>query len=210
MTASAPGPAGLPREPTREPVTGLLLVGGASARFGSPKALARLGAPGDPPGETLAERAWRTLATACDEVLAVGKAADALPLPFTLVDDGSELRVPIVGLAAGLRAARHELCVVLPVDCPLVDAAVVRALAAACPPGVAAAHPASGPVPGAWRRSALPALEAEIASGRLSMWRALDGLRTAVAPVDEALLADADDPEALARLAARAAGGAGD
>ena len=39
-------------------VTGVLLVGGASARFGSPKALARFG------DETLADRAWRTLGEA--------------------------------------------------------------------------------------------------------------------------------------------------
>ena len=46
---------------------GVLLVGGASARFGSPKALARFR------GETLAERGARLLAEVCDEVLVVGK-----------------------------------------------------------------------------------------------------------------------------------------
>ena len=72
-------------------------MGGASRRFGSPKALARLD------GETLAERAWRVLGEACDERLAVGKRADALPLPFPLVDDESELAI-----AAGLLAALPE------------------------------------------------------------------------------------------------------
>ena len=67
------------------PLTGVLLVGGASRRFGSPKALARLD------DETLAERAWRTLGEACDERLAVGKAADELALPFPLLDDGTEI-----------------------------------------------------------------------------------------------------------------------
>ena len=70
----------------RRELTGVLLVGGASRRFGSPKALAELD------GETLAARAWRTLGEACDERLAVGKAADALELPFPLVDDGSDAR----------------------------------------------------------------------------------------------------------------------
>jgi len=49
-------------------LTGVLLVGGASARFGSPKALALLG------GETLAERAWRLLGEACNERIAGGGA----------------------------------------------------------------------------------------------------------------------------------------
>ena len=78
--SGSPGPA--------EPLTGILLVGGASSRFGSPKALARLGGgdAGVRAGETLAERGRRTLAAACDEVLVVGKAADGLPLPFPLIE----------------------------------------------------------------------------------------------------------------------------
>ena len=84
-------------------LTGVLLVGGASTRFGSPKALA----PFD--GETLAERAWRLLGETCDERLAFGKRADALALPFELLDDGTDVRAPIAGVVAGLRAAAHEL-----------------------------------------------------------------------------------------------------
>jgi molybdopterin-guanine dinucleotide biosynthesis protein A len=45
----------LHRAVARQGLTGVLLVGGASRRFGSPKALALLD------GETLADRAWRTL-----------------------------------------------------------------------------------------------------------------------------------------------------
>ncbi len=61
---------------SRVAATGILLVGGASERFGSPKALASFR------GETLAERGWRILGEACEEVLAVGKEADGLELPF--------------------------------------------------------------------------------------------------------------------------------
>ena len=99
-----------------EQLTGVLLVGGASTRFGSPKALAELD------GETLAERGWRVLGELCEERLAVGKHADALPLPFELLDDGSEVRAPIAGSWRRCVLPRNELCVVLPVDCPLVTA----------------------------------------------------------------------------------------
>ena len=80
----------------------MLLVGGASTRFGSPKALAQFD------GETLAERAWRLLGEACDERIAVGKRADGLELPFDVLDDGTDVRAPIAGVVAGLRAATHD------------------------------------------------------------------------------------------------------
>ena len=88
-------------------LTGVLLVGGASARFGSPKAFAVVD------GETLAERAWRVLGEACDERIAVGKGDEELPFP--VLADGVEERAAIHGLVAGLRAARTDVCVVVPV-----------------------------------------------------------------------------------------------
>lgn len=168
-------------------LTGVLLVGGASTRFGSPKALALLD------GETLAARAHRTLTAACAEVVAVGKGADGLPLAFPVLDDGSSGRAPVYGVLAGLRAAAHDVCVVLPVDCPLVTPGLVRAL------GAAVAVPRTGPLPGAYARStALPELEARVARGELS----LRGVNPTVLDVDERLLADVDTPAELARLAA--------
>ena len=172
-------------------LTGVLLVGGASARFGSPKALAQLG------GETLAERAWRVLGDACDERIAVGKAADVLGLPFPVLDDGVEVRASLVGLVAGLRAAANEVAVVLPVDLPLVTAALLRELGAACRD---AAVTPTGPLPGAYRRTALAELEARLAAGRFRLRDALAELDVAVVPADQDELVNVNTPEDLARL----------
>ncbi len=176
--------------------TGILLVGGASRRFGSPKALVRLG------GETLAERAWRLLGEICDERLAVGKAADALALPFPLLDDASDLRAPVVGVVAGLRAARSERCLVLPVDCPALTAASLRRLLDACR-GRDAAVPQTGPLPGAYARSALPVLERRLAGAELSLRGALAELDVAVVELPEAELANVNAPGDLPRLPPR-------
>jgi molybdopterin-guanine dinucleotide biosynthesis protein A len=172
-------------------LTGVLLVGGASRRFGSPKALARL------EGETLAERGWRVLGEVCDERIAVGKSRDGLDLPFPLLDDGSAVRAPIAGIVAGLRAARHEVCVVLPVDCPLVTADALRTLAARCR---AAAVPPTGPLPGAYRRGALPVLERRLARGELALRDAARELDCAVVDLDRALLVNVNSRDDLRRL----------
>ena len=160
-------------------LTGVLLVGGASTRFGSPKALARIG------GETLAERAWRILGDVCDERIAVGKGGEELPFP--VLADGISERAAIHGLVAGLRAASNDVCVVVPVDMPYLTAAALRQLAAACRD---AAVPQTGPLPGAYRKTALPAL----ASGELSIRRAIAGLDVAVVELDDALLANVNTP----------------
>ena len=182
-TAASSSRARLNHSSTATDCTGILLVGGAGARFGSPKPLARLD------GETLAEKAWRTLSW-CDERLAVGKAADALDLPFPVVDDGTLERAPVFGVVAGLRTARHDVCVVLPVDCPLVTEEVLRELAAA----VAVVQ--TGPLPGAYTKAMLPALEVRIARGELS----LRGVNPRVVQVDPELLVNVNTPDELARL----------
>ena len=142
----------------RDAVTGILLVGGSSRRFGSPKAMARLD------GETLAERSWRTLGEAFDERLALGKTSDELQLPFPILDDGSSVRAPIAGIVAGLRAARNDVCVFLPVDCPLLSPKSLQRLAAAAPAKVP-----TGPLPAAYVRAMLPLLERKLATGNFTL-----------------------------------------
>jgi molybdopterin-guanine dinucleotide biosynthesis protein A len=170
----------------RDEVAGVLLVGGASRRFGSPKALAVY------EGETLAERAHGVLAEAFGRVLVVGKASDRLDLPFPVVDDGSDVRAPIVGVAAALREAGAELCVVLPTDMPHVTPPLLRSLAAAAD-AVDAAVPQTGPLPGAYRRTALAVLEQRIAAGELALHAALVRLETRVVECDEALLVNVNE-----------------
>ena len=155
----------------RLPVTGVLLLGGASERFGSPKALAQLG------GRTLADRAWSLLQEVCEEVLAVGKGSHG-ELGFPVLDDGVTERAPIYGLVAGLRAASNDVCLVLPVDMPLVTPDLLQALAAT------RTVPQTGPLPGAYHKDWLAELEGRIERGELS----LRGVNPLVLDVDETLL----------------------
>ena len=159
----------------------MLLVGGASERFGSPKALALLR------GETLAERAHRILGEVCEEVLAVGKDTDALDLPFRVLDDGSSERAPIFGVVAGLRAARHATCPVLPVDCPLVTTDLLHTLLAE------EAVPQTGPLPGVYTKDMLPELEARVDVGELS----LRGVNPRIVEVEESLVLNVNTPTDL-------------
>jgi molybdenum cofactor guanylyltransferase len=172
-------------------LTGVLLVGGASRRFGAPKALARLG------DETLAARIWRALGECCGERIAVGKRADALDLPFPIVDDGTPVRAPLAGVVAGLRHARGGMCVVCPVDTPFVTAEALRELAAKC---ADAAIPQTGPLPGAYRKSALPLLERRLAQGRLALKDALEELDTRIVELDPAQLVNVNTPADLEAL----------
>jgi molybdopterin-guanine dinucleotide biosynthesis protein A/predicted N-acetyltransferase YhbS len=173
-------------------LTGILLVGGASRRFGSPKALARLD------GETLAERAWTLLGQMCDQRLAIGKAADPLELPFPVHDDGSDVRAALAGLVAGLRKAETARALVLPVDTPLVGVRSLRALADG---GGEVCISQTGPLPGAYERSALPVLERRLAAGRLALHEALAELETVVVELDAHEFANVNAPAELERLA---------
>jgi molybdopterin-guanine dinucleotide biosynthesis protein A len=173
--------------------TGVLLVGGLSRRFGSVKALAPLG------DETLSERAWHVLGEAFRHRIAVGKGADQLWLPFPLLDDGISVRAPLAGVVAGLQAAETEVSVFLPVDCPLVTPEALRSLAEAC---ADAAVPQTGPLPGAYAKSALPVLEARLASGELALYEALPELEVTTVELDEELLVNVNTERDLDRLRA--------
>ena len=162
--------------------TGVLLVGGASTRFGSPKALARLGS------ETLAERAWRVLGEAFPRRLAVGKGE--LELAFDAVVEPAEPRAPIAGLVAGLRVSPTELAVFLPVDTPLVTPELLRRLADE------RAVVQTGPLPGAYAKSDLPELERRLAAGDYS----LRGVNPRVVHAEGRLLVNVNTPRDLLAL----------
>ena len=160
-----------------QPLSGILLVGGASSRFGSPKELAEY------EGETLVDRAWRLLGEVCNERLAVGRGG--------LADPGTG---PVAAIAAGLRAASHQVAVVIPVDMPLLTPAALRLLAGACRD---AAVGQAGPLPCAVARRALPAFE----TGERRLGTVLDGLDTARVELADELLANVNTPADLDTLA---------
>jgi molybdopterin-guanine dinucleotide biosynthesis protein A len=170
-------------------VTGVLLVGGASTRFGTPKAFAEFR------GERFWERAWRLLDEACAERLAVGRAVE---LPIETLPDAASGSGPLAGIVAGLRAARHDVAVFVPVDAPLLTVAAVHALAAACRE---AAVPQVGPLPGAVAKRALPVLEDALARGEVRLRDVVDRLDTAVVELEEEVLANVNTPADLERLA---------
>jgi molybdopterin-guanine dinucleotide biosynthesis protein A len=174
-------------------VTGVLLVGGLSRRFGSVKALAPL------KDETLSERGWRVLGEAFPHRMAIGKHADQLGLPFPLLDDGIAVRAPLAGVVAGLRIAVTDVAVFLPVDCPLVTPEALRSLADACKD---AAVPATGPLPGAYAKSALPVLERRLEADELTLRDALEELEVETVDLDEELLANVNTERDLDRLRA--------
>jgi molybdopterin-guanine dinucleotide biosynthesis protein A len=160
-----------------QPLTGILLVGGASTRFGSPKELAEY------EGETLADRAWRLLGEVCDERIAVGRGG--LPDPGT---------GPVAAIAAGLRVAAHEVAVVIPVDMPLLTGEALRLLAGGCRDAAVAQ---AGPLPCAVARHALSAFE----TGERRLRTVLDSLDTARVELEDDLLSNVNTPADLDTLA---------
>lgn len=152
----------------RRALTGILLAGGESRRFGSPKA----GALYD--GLTLQERAWRLLDEACDERVLVGPGG---------VDDPHT--GPVAAIAAGLAHASHDVAVVIPVDMPLLTAEALHTLADACRDAAVAQH---GPLPCAIRRDAFPATEER------RLRAVLDGLDVAAIALADRLLLNVNEP----------------
>ena len=149
-------------------LTGILLAGGASTRFGSPKELALYG------GETLGDRAWRLLGEACDERILVGPGDD----PGT---------GPVAAIAAGLREASHDVAVVIPVDMPKLTVAALHELADACADAAVAQR---GPLPCAIARAAFPAFD----TGERRLRTVLAGIDTAEIELDAALLLNVNTP----------------
>ncbi len=167
-------------------VTGILLAGGRSSRFGRDK----LAEPYL--GEPLLHRAARALAEVCAEVVVVVAPDAPDPVPpagvrCRVARDAREGEGPLAGILAGLREVRTPLAVVAAADMPTLSPPVLRELLGAVvagPVDAAALGEAGGfrPLPCALRREALAAAGARFEAGERSVRGFLAALRLAVVP----------------------------
>jgi molybdopterin-guanine dinucleotide biosynthesis protein A len=106
-------------------LSGIVLAGGRSRRFGSDKLAARVGAG------TLLDRAVAALgAVAQDVVVVVAPGDDRVPAsidrPLRIVADPEAHGGPLVGLLAGLEAVAQPLVIVVGGDMPSLQPDVLR------------------------------------------------------------------------------------
>ena len=181
---------------------GVVLAGGAGARLGGAKGLARLA------GEPLLLRPLRALGEAVGEAVVVAKRSTALPpLPagVELWLEPDEPRHPLAGVVHALDAAAGRPVLVVASDLPLVTAGLLRELARHDAGGAAAVVAVAGgdlqPLCARYEPAARAALAAALPNGRVL--DAVRALRPALLEAsDPALLANVNTREDLARAEA--------
>jgi molybdenum cofactor guanylyltransferase len=164
-----------------ESVSGVILAGGESRRMGRDKRGVGVG------GRPLLQIAVDLVSAVADEVL-ISCRRDNQPDPSLL--EGRSVRLifdargagPLAGLEAALMACRHELAIVTPVDMPALTVHVLSSLldAAQAQPkthgAVFVIESALVPFPGAYRRSILPVVSAQLDAGAFRVHDTLNRL----------------------------------
>ncbi|MGE0601276.1 MAG: molybdenum cofactor guanylyltransferase [Dehalococcoidia bacterium] len=179
-------------------VSGVVLAGGTSQRFGSDKAAALLA------GRPMLEWVAEALGEVATEIVVSAAEGQVLPdvtcrVPIRVVTDPVKGQGPLVGMLAGLEAATNETCLVVSCDSPLVQPSVLRELARRLADGqFNAVIPDVGgtmqPLVAAYRRSEVaPVIRRNLESGNLSVLAAISTLSNVVTMGDAELLAF--DPE---------------
>jgi molybdopterin-guanine dinucleotide biosynthesis protein A len=169
---------------TARRVTGLVLAGGRSSRFGRDKLAERID------GRTLLECAIEGVTPASTEILVIAApdTAPVLPAGTRLVHDPVAFEGPLAGVAAGLHAARESIVMVVGGDMPtLVGAVVESMLASLDDSGVEAVvlehEGRARPLPMALRREpALGSVDLLLAAGERRLRALVETLETTVIP----------------------------
>lgn len=188
-------------QPALAPPLPVILAGGRSRRYGSPKALARIGGAAllERVREALAEAAGPPVLVTADPALA---RAAGLPSRPDLIAGGG----PAAGLHAALAWAEEEGrrgALVAACDMPFLSAALLRRLIAVSrePPPALAVAPASAGRHGAeplcawYSVAALPAVERAARAGGARLVELLGELDARLLPLDE--VRAYGDPDAL-------------
>jgi len=127
---------------SRQRVTGIVLAGGRSTRFGEDKLAAEVG------GRPLLHRAIDAVAGVVDEIVVV-VGADALDpalpsdllVPVVVARDAVAGQGPLAGLAAGLAVASHPRALLVGGDQPALQPALLRELLRRLDAGAGGAAP---------------------------------------------------------------------
>lgn len=166
--------------PSLETVTGVVLCGGRSSRFGSDKALQ------DVAGRTLLQRALDSLEPAAERLL-VGRAYTHVEARFV-----ADLRPglgPMAGLEAALHAAEGDWVALAGCDLPCLTPAFWRLLCLRATTGRPVSVVDEGgdfePLAALYPRSALREVAARLDDGRLDLQSLLTGLRAVAVPAAE-------------------------
>ncbi|WP_318614871.1 molybdenum cofactor guanylyltransferase [Sporosarcina sp. YIM B06819] len=105
---------------------GVVLAGGLSLRFGSPKAFAKLD------NRYFYERATEALKAHCDEVIIVTRREllECFPEGITAITDIIDYKGlgPLAGILSAMESVEADRYIVLPCDMPYVDEAVIGKL----------------------------------------------------------------------------------
>lgn len=166
-----------------DPISGVVLAGGASRRLGQDKALLQVD------GTTLLAHAVRTLMAVTDEVLVTGR----IGLPddatgATAVADAYPDHGPLGGLLTGLCRATHGWVAVVAVDLPFLEPAVLRRLAALRERAQAVVPLVDGrpqPLVALYHRSAAGVMRSRLENGAPRLSAVLDLLCTRWVPGEE-------------------------
>jgi molybdenum cofactor guanylyltransferase len=191
------------------PLHGLLLAGGASRRMGCDKGALIV------KGEPQARRAFRLLESVCGRAYVAVNARSAAVEPYAslplIVDDG-DYRGPAAGLEAAWARHPGAAWLMLAVDMPLVDGALLEALVAARDRAAVATvfRHADGtlePLCAIWEPTARDALAQQLAGKDASLRRLLERHRVAgIRPDAPEKLRGGNDPAAFAALIAALGG----
>ncbi len=158
-------------------LSGFVLAGGESRRMGTDKAKLVLG------NETVLARQVRRLSAVCRFVTVLAPPSKFPELHVPVLPDVEPGRGPLGGLLTGLARARTEFNLFLGCDLPFVGERFLRWLALSslsCPADAVVPGMKSGgsqPLCAVYRRRALPAVRASLASGENRVQAALSRLR---------------------------------
>ena len=164
-------------------ITGVVLAGGRSSRFGRDKALLTLD------GETLLARAVRVIGGLASEVLVLGPPERAIQAPSArVIPDERPGDGPLPALATALRQMQGERMIAVATDMPLLTPTLLAYLL-----DRSAGHDVTVPRVGGrtqqlhavYARTCLPAIQEQLARDDLKIDRFFSRVRTLVVEEDE-------------------------